>query len=822
VDLLPQSATNVAGVIYDVWMSNAVLMTAKLKGVKQIVLIYGRNLYIERKLCTLMNTRWQHSVQGMEVCADISKLRGHPSRAVYVATSAWNGKKPRHGSCCNITPCGTEKCVNCLKKVFSSEVDPSTSGSKVESGAGKQKSKHCKKDGIKYPTENTGTCQKKTVLNDKSCYVQGKVDAAAEMKQKYNKSLSMKSSVGKKYVGTVERYTADDGFGLVNFHLENGKAKGVFFRQYIFAKGISVTDSYVKDNITAGRLVTVSAVKPYHTEGIPYAVNIDTELLQDTTGEAATLSYSFATVCSTAQEEGTSAVEDSEFQSSRFNVKEREMFYKRRLCYSWDQGSQRDSDKCKDTEVTDHPNEVKVEKPLCLDKLMHDANKTTSLDNKNTEVPDHSDEVRANKPLCQEGTVGGEIKTDKPLCQEETVGTAVASPSLGNQRLMHLPVTSTPRTGLAKQLKEKLARVKRYESSARGILEYPISGAVLEIVFDKSVVKFCGKNEITDMREHLPVDSIVHFDGEVIGEDSLLGCSDIVVTSVTQSKSLRKPANSKLTHLLTLELPFSSLHEGLVTGRTYEGFITKINPPCAFVATVTEGGKNYDVFVFNTFFSPVEYGAKLPAKHSVLPYVAKGYKVHLMVERTQEVNSKKAYEWFAVDAWTEAGENSFMGNAHKVWNTSKELDYHQEDVIDADHYDHQEGVIDADHDHQEGVIDADHEYEEGVVMTLYPDWGVLKADRLKDEFTFFAQETFLFGVRLTRVDLRKVFRPGKSRSTCVDLTVVTTAFRVCMLPCQMYTVVTSRVFVILFLGTTTPLPLPLVMACIVAIISICL
>jgi hypothetical protein len=437
-------------------------------------------------------------------------------------------------------------------------------------------------------------------------------------------------------------------------------------------------------------------------------------------------------------------------------------------------------------EVRDHNGEEKGEKPLCLDETGGDANVTASLDDKDTEVTDHSDEAKADKdkPLCQEEIVGNEsvtasigkkdvkvtdisdeVKTDKPLCQEETVGDRIVTPSLGNERLMHLPVTSTQHTGLAKLLKEKLARVKRYESSNRGILEYSISGAVLEVVFDRSIVKFCGKSEITDMREHLPVNSKVYFDGEVVGEDLLLGCSDIIVTSVREFKTHKKPAKSKLTRPLTLELTFP-LHEGLVAGRIYEGIITKICPPYAFVATVTEAGKTYEVFVFSTYFSPAEYGTKLPEKLSLEPYVAEGYKVYLVVQRRQEVNSKYTYEWFAVDAWTEEGDNAFTGSTPKTWFTSKELDDHQEGAKDADHHDHWQGVMDADHHyHQKGAMDTDHhDHQKGVIMTLYPEWGVLHVDRLKDEVTFFAQDAFLFGVQLTNVDLRKVFRPGELHS----------------------------------------------------------
>ena len=811
VDHLPKSATNVAGVIDDVWMSSAVLMTARLRGVNVKVLVYGKNLYIKRQQCTLTNTSWQHRVQGMRVFADVSKLRDHPSGAIYIASYAWNWKKPGNGSPCNITPCGTETFVNCLKKAFGSD-DPSTSGSKVNSDAGRQKSKHSKTDGIKYPTENTGTCREKPVLNDKSGSLLLKIDAAVEeMKQMYHKALRKKESlVDKKYIGTVESYAVGVGVGLVNFCLENGKARAVFFREHIFARGIAVSDSYVKDNITAGRLVTVSAVKLYYKEDIPYAVNIDTEF-QDRKDEPATLSYSVAAALRNEQEKVIPTVEDFEWQSSKFRVKEREIFYKSRLSYNWDQGSVRDGDRRKDTEVTDHPKEARVEKQLCwgtsmgdanmtassdnklevrdhpnevksekpprVDKPMRDSNESASLDNKGNEVTYHSDEVKADKPLCQEGRVGdeivkasldkrnikvtddsGEIEREKPSCQEETVGNDVVTPSTGNQQLRQLPVTSAPHTGLAKQLKEKLARVKRYESSMRGILEYSISGAVLEIVFHRSVVKFCGQNEVTDMREHIPVDSIVYFDGEVVGEDSLLGCSDIVVTRVSLSKTHRKPTNSKLTRSLTHELAFPSLHKGLVTGRTYEGIITQINPPRAFVATVTEDGKTYDVFVLNTFFSPAEYGAKLPSKHSVLPYVAQGYKVHLMVQRAEKVNSTYTYDWVAVDAWTEAGDNSFRGSKHKTWFTSKEMD------------DHQEVVMNADRDHPEGGIDADHDdHLEGVIMALYPEWGMLKADGLNDEVKFFAQDTFLFGVQLTCVDLREVLKHGKSHSMCVGL-----------------------------------------------------
>jgi len=161
--------------------------------------------------------------------------------------------------------------------------------------------------------------------------------------------------------------------------------------------------------------------------------------------------------------------------------------------------------------------------------------------------------------------------------------------------------------------------------------------------------------------------------------------------------------------------------------------------------------------VYNKSFSPAEFGAKLPSNHPVLPYVAKGYKVYLIVEKTPEVNSKYMYEWFAVDAWTEAGDNTYRGSKHKTSFTTKEMDDHQEVVRYADHRD-------------QGGIDADRDVHlQGVITKLYPEWGALNADHLNDEVTFFARETFLFGVRLTCVDLREVFRPGKSHSVCISL-----------------------------------------------------
>jgi hypothetical protein len=593
VDHLPQPATNVTGYIDDMWKSNGVLMTAKLKGVKVRVLIYRRVLDINKQHCTVKNTNWQQHVQGMEVYANISELKDHPSGALYQASSAWPRQKTGNGSPCDITPCGTQKCVNCPKKVFSSDGDPSTIGSKVKSGAGRQKSKHCKSDGFKYSTENTDTCRERPVLNDESCSVHANVAASSD----------------------------------------------------------------------------------------------------------------------------------------------------------------------KNLEVRDKTNRVKVEKRLCLDKPMLEANKTASLYQKGTEVLGQSYyKVKADQPLCQERTVDDEMKIDEPSCREGT--DRVVTTSLGKQQLMQLPVTSTPHTGLARQLKGHVATVKRYESSTRGILECSICGEVLEIVFDRSVVKFHGESEVTDMREHLPVDSKVYFDGEVVGEGSLFGCPNIVVTSVSQpkihvsqSKTHRKPANSKLTHSLTLELPFPSLHKGLVTGRIYEGIVTKIIPPYAFVATVTEDGETYDVFVLNTSFSAAEYKAKLPEKQSVVPFVAKGYKVHLIVERTQEVKHKYTYEWFAVEAWTEAGDNSFTGSKRETWFTSEEMNDHQEGMIDVDHHDRRAGVI----------------------ITLYPEWGVLNADHSKDEITFFAQDAFLFGVQLTSVDLREVFKLGKSHSFIHSFNSLTTS-----------------------------------------------
>jgi hypothetical protein len=321
----------------------------------------------------------------------------------------------------------------------------------------------------------------------------------------------------------------------------------------------------------------------------------------------------------------------------------------------------------------------------------------------------------------------------RPASQDEVTGNAHLSASSGKGKVMQLPVLPTQRTQLTRQIKGELARVKRYESSTRGVLEYAVSGVELEVMFHKSVVNFCGNNETTDLEEYLPVGSEVCFEGEMVGEDKLLGCSDIIVTSIQATKMERKRVNSKATHFRTIGFDF--IHEGLFQGRVYEGVISQICPPFAFVAAVIEGGKTYDVFVLNQFFSPVEYGRRLPAKHPVVPYIAKGDTVHVMVSRAKEVNSKHTHEWYAVDAWTEEPDIASAGSKPQVGFTHRQLD--------TEHFD---------------------EYLEGIIMTLYQERGLLQVDHLREEVTFFRKDTFLFGVQLATLDLQQVLLVGKSHT----------------------------------------------------------
>jgi hypothetical protein len=489
---------------------------------------------------------------------------------------------------------------------------------------------------------------------------------------------SMKGLIDEVFVGTVESFTLDDGFGVVNFQLQDEKVKAIFFRESIFVKGVSVTDMLIKKEITAGRLVTVSHVTPYYTEDILYAANIDTEL-QDKVSDHAMQSYSPTATCRVQEQETVKTdAQNLKFSNCEFTVKQGEMFYRSRQYYDGSRENETDSDK--DVTVTDTPDDVRMENSSCAYESVGDENVTPSSDSKQS---------------------------------------------------VQLPVIPTQHTGIAKQLKGKLARVKRYESSTRGVLECSISGAEMEVIFHKSAVNFYGRNEATDLEQYLPVGREVYFEGDVVGEDRLLGCPDIVVTRVWEGKQ----TISKVTNVQKFQLTFAPLHEGLVAGRPYVGIVTQILPPHAFVATVTEAGKTYDVFVLNTFFNPVEYGMKLPEKCPVISYVAEGYKVHVLVNRMKEENSKYMYEWFAVYAWTEQGDNVFSGRKPEEKFTPKELD--TEDL---------------------------HDYLEGVIVTLYPEWGILKVKHFKDEVTFFGQDTFLFGVQLGMLDLRQVFKTGKSHS----------------------------------------------------------
>jgi hypothetical protein len=425
--------------------------------------------------------------------------------------------------------------------------------------------------------------------------------------------------------------------------------------------------------------VESSGVSQYCGEDKPSTANVDVEL-QNKTSQHESKSYSAVTSHGVQEQENVeiNTQGSSKFPSSKFTVKQREMFYKSRLCYDW--GNENEAHK--DSEMTDPSDEIKREM----------------------------------------------------LGQAETVDDANVTASLNNKEQIQLPATPTQHAGLARHLKWKLARVKRHESSSVGVLECSISGAEMELIFHRSVVNFCGKNETTDLRDCLPVGTEVYFEGELSGEDWLLGCPYIVVISVWESKTHKKKTTSKPTRFLNLELKYPSMREGLVPGRPYEGNITQIHPPFAFVTTVIEGGKAHDVFVLNKFFSPVEYGTKLPAKHPVVPYIAEGFKVHVLVIRRKEEDSDKyRYEWFAVDAWTEQGDNASPDSRPEATIARKELD--TEDRCG---------------------------YLEGVVVAVYPEWGLLAVDHIKDEVTFFGQNSFLFGIRLGVVDLRQVFRIGKS------------------------------------------------------------
>ncbi|XP_021919976.1 uncharacterized protein LOC110829981 isoform X1 [Zootermopsis nevadensis] len=650
---LPKSATNITGIIESTWSSDAAIMISAIHNVKVGVLISSKNLYVDGKQCAITDVVRQHLVEGTVVYADVSKLTNHPSGAAYFATCAWKGKKPTSVSYCSMRHCNkcgikTKRCVDCLNRPCASIVNLASTDSKVNV-------KH-KDDGVAKNCE--GMC------ND----VQRGANSFVEAGKQRIKNLE--DGV---FVGTVQSFTLDDGFGVVNFQFQNEKVKAIFFRESIFAKGVALTDNQVKDEITAGRSVDVSAVSPYYGEDIPYAARIDIEL-QDRR------SHSVVAVSGVQEEKKVKTIitHDLELPTSKFAVKQREMFYESRLYYDWDNKTETCNDKCEDINISE---------------------------------------------------LSDEVKTEGTSDQAQTLGDANVTASLNNKEEIQLPVTPTQYTGYATYLKRNVARVKRYESSTVGVLECSIYGAEVEVMFDKNVVNFSGSNESTNLTEYLPVGTEVYFEGKVRGEDSLLGCPDIVVSGVWESTVHKKKSTSKLTNFQNLQLTFPSMREGLVAGREYEGIVTQIRQPFAFVATVAEGGKAYDVFVLNKFFSPVEYGMKLPAKCPVIPYIAEGFKVHILAIRQERDDSRKNwYEWIAVDAWTEQGDNAFPDNKPEQRCISKELN--TEDL-------------------------------EGVIVTLHPDRGLLRVDHIKDEVTFFGQSSYLFGIQLAMLDLCKVFRTGE-------------------------------------------------------------
>jgi hypothetical protein len=598
LDLLPESARNVPGVIDASWSSSMVLMTATVCKLKARVLISGRDLYVDKKYIVL-NADWQRRAHGMKVCADVSVMRDHPSGAVYVATCAWKGKRPRNVEQRRTRESNSGTCPknragnNANSSMARSELDLQRKGS-VD---GRRTSESCDAVNVKYPAKDKGTNDKKFMYVDKSCCVQRGVET--------DEGEMCKTLRSEEFVSTVR-----------------GGAEG------------------------------------------------------------------------------------------------------------FERGAQTDGNKCEGVDISDLLDEVK---PLCRDEATGDARASDSSGrDKIVQLPvapvPHTGQTDSNK--CRGVDISDLLDEVKPSCRDEAAGDARASDSSGRDKIVQLPVVPVPHTGLANQMRRKLARVKRYESSTRGVLEYAICGAELEVIFHKSVVNFCGSSDTTDLEEYLPVGSEVYFEGEMLGENKLLGCSDIIVTSVQETRAQRKQVSSKRANFRTFRL-VSPAHEGLLQGRVYEGVVSQIRPPFAFVAVVEDGGKTYDVFVLNRFFSPAEYGARLPAKHPVMPYIAEGTKLHVMVGRRNAATSKLTYthEWFAVDAWTEEQNDTFP-----VTDTERNEDH-----------------------------------LEGVIMRVFPAWGLLQVDHLTDAVMFFRQDTFLFGVRLAAMDLEQVLPVGKSHSVSANL-----------------------------------------------------
>nr|CAD7260966.1 unnamed protein product [Timema shepardi] len=278
--------------------------------------------------------------------------------------------------------------------------------------------------------------------------------------------------------------------------------------------------------------------------------------------------------------------------------------------------------------------------------------------------------------------------------------------------------TLVDNTGFTIQLKGQPGKVKEISEDG-GTIELIIAEKVLQVVFKKEAVYFPKKNTGGSLVDLLPVGKEVFFDGEDLRHRVDLGCSGIYVFSVYTGKRPKKLAAYKE---MRVPVTFSDTKDLLLQGKAYQGVVSEVRPPMAFVVKVKHESSYHSVFVFGLNFSPGKDANKLVDGESVKLFIDVGDYVFVTV---QKADNNKEFEWVATEAWTETDkyDRSLAKESLFSWDKSK-------------------------------CPEPECAFK-GTVTKIMPDLGILESSG--NLIYFNRKNAFLFGICLESFDLTNIF-----------------------------------------------------------------
>nr|CAD7396559.1 unnamed protein product [Timema cristinae] len=278
--------------------------------------------------------------------------------------------------------------------------------------------------------------------------------------------------------------------------------------------------------------------------------------------------------------------------------------------------------------------------------------------------------------------------------------------------------TLVDNTGSTIQLKGQPGKVKEISEDG-GTIEIIIADKVLQVAFKKEAVYFPKKNTGGSLVDLLPVGKEVFFDGEDLRHKVDLGCSGIYVSSIYTGKRPKKLVAYKE---MRVPVTFSDKKDLLLQGKAYQGVVSEIRPPKAFVVKVKHKSSYYSVFVFGLNFSPGKNANKLVDGESVKLFIDVGDYVFVTV---QKADNNKEFEWVATEAWTETNKYNRPLTKESLFSWDKSKCPEPECAF------------------------------KGTVTKIVPDLGILESSG--NLIYFNRKNAFLFGICLESFDLTNIF-----------------------------------------------------------------